>query len=1043
MTTAILSLTFLFAFNPPAEEKDGIRLSLEAGKISRRGKLKCVVENRTDSTAEAVVTLSPAPPWEVRPGNVLKLKVAPRSTGTATVELIASGTVFPEFYGLHAKGEFQTGGRTLSLAPVLVFKPEVPWPRRPTPERKPLTVAVPPAGGSLVDLGIQEISFVDFRNPAEIHKLPSGWTGSEESTGCQFSAPVFVNRGGETRPAAAFHPPWRKGPGRIFIDYRLRLPSDPMRLRFAVAIRDNTEKEPPSDGVTFRILARTDSKWKTLFSRHTKSKKWERHTCDLAPFAGKEIVLRLVGDPGPKKNTTCDQGFFADVALEGPGKPQVSRSETEELGIPGPEGWKLSIERGGLGIFDSLFRFENPQASIAFKGFDGRFLLPDERIVNPRWFLRGVEWSRTGQQIVVRHRLLVRGVITATVRPLPHGVQVALKAEGGEIVEAGPGPFDKRAGRVYAGDGNVIVEPESFRLHADGHRLSTRFAAFDFPGLSFLAATDTLPEYLEVVPSSGIYRLVMGEDPVFTFIPTTGSAFQAALKYRETVNVEPAGGVGALRGRFVFDLWGGRYRESALLLEKAAARGLKHSLVVWHNWQRWGYDYRLPEIFPPNPALGTLDDFRFLARTCRKHGILFAPHDNYIDVYPDFPRFSYDLVCMNRGGRPIRAWFNRGRNAQSYRFRPDRFAPFMKENVSVLAEEIAPTAYFIDVFSSISPFAYYDRTGRRRRRRDTVRMWAEAFDWIREKLGGAPQVSESGHDALIGSLDGAQANHLRVDATAKGWATWKIACRDSERIPWFDIVWHDKFVLHGAGYPIRFAGGLPLREHGWASDDYMSIEAMTGHPGMVSRPFGRDVVRKYYLWHDFSEAIGLVPITGVEFVEDDIHRQKITYRNGAVVWVNRSKRDFTVTPPGRSLLEEVRIPPRGFFAWSALREAAIAKAGGRTVEWSRGPGYLYVNARRRGAEDREEADFEFLRTTGAFRLEVGKNVWNVTPLPESGSFTILFPRSSLPAPVEAAEAVDEAGEPLEGVEIRAEKNAFRILVPEGALWSSLRFGEKR
>ena len=64
------------------------------------------------------------------------------------------------------------------------------------------------------------------------------------------------------------------------------------------------------------------------------------------------------------------------------------------------------------------------------------------------------------------------------------------------------------------------------------------------------------------------------------------------------------------------------------------------------------------------------------------------------------------------------------------------------------------------------------------------KVWGESFAWIREYLGGnAPQISESGHDQLIGYLDGAQTNHLRVDSTPpKGsysWTVWPVNCEDA------------------------------------------------------------------------------------------------------------------------------------------------------------------------------------------------------------------------------------------------------------------------
>ena len=39
--------------------------------------------------------------------------------------------------------------------------------------------------------------------------------------------------------------------------------------------------------------------------------------------------------------------------------------------------------------------------------------------------------------------------------------------------------------------------------------------------------------------------------------------------------------------------------------------------------------------------------------------------------------------------------------------------------------------------------------------------------------------------------------------------------------------------LHGAGYTDRYASGQDPRAHGVYSDDYITTEVMTGHPGMA------------------------------------------------------------------------------------------------------------------------------------------------------------------------------------------------------------------
>jgi len=57
-----------------------------------------------------------------------------------------------------------------------------------------------------------------------------------------------------------------------------------------------------------------------------------------------------------------------------------------------------------------------------------------------------------------------------------------------------------------------------------------------------------------------------------------------------------------------------------------------------------------------------------LVRTCRQAGVLVAPHDNYIDFYPDAAGFSYHSeIAFDAPGIPVRAWLNEGCGAQSYR----------------------------------------------------------------------------------------------------------------------------------------------------------------------------------------------------------------------------------------------------------------------------------------------------------------------------------------------------------------------------------------
>jgi hypothetical protein len=374
------------------------------------------------------------------------------------------------------------------------------------------------------------------------------------------------------------------------------------------------------------------------------------------------------------------------------------------------------------------------------------------------------------------------------------------------------------------------------------------------------------------------------------------------------------------------------------MMQRMIDYGLTDSLLTLHVWQRWGYDYRLPDIYPPNRDLGTTDDLRQLGAVCDAAGIPWGLHDNYIDMYPDADQFSYEHICFTEAGQPIKAWLNTGRDAQSYRFRPDHIMPFVQRNLRLIGPSLKPSHYFIDVFTSINMFDFYDRHGNFHSALETRKHWGEAFRWIQDYLGpGTITTSEAGDDQLVGYLDGADCQHLNLSAGG-GYFQHRVPCRDWERFPWFDVVLHDRFSLHGVGYPGRYEGGRSRRHHGIESDDYLSDEMLLGHALMIDRSsLPRGAVRKYWLAQGFVRSIATDTIEEIEFADGDIHRITVTWQSGAKVHVNRGPQDWTVA--GKIL------PQYGYYATNGRIKSTIERVDGVIVERSRSDGQLYVNAR--------------------------------------------------------------------------------------------------
>jgi hypothetical protein len=956
------------AFDPPVDQAGPLRAEIEGpAEVTQTGQAvgyTLRIENHAEQPITGTVEFRAIDDWRVDREKAETFRIAPRGKLAIPFSVFPGPETYPAHYPIHAFVRFEHEGQQHLAHPILIVDAKVP--ARPVPRVAPPWQPfelLPHSAVRLWEVAIFRVGSQVFGRSAEMQR--PGWEGTIEPHrgSTQTSA---VSLGGISRSAIGMHPPWFGGQvGTIWREIPLKFPAGvTIRLRFYAAVTPTGQ----GDGVTFRVRA---AEWdqpdghlgEVLFESHVPDKSWRPVEVDLSALAGRTVRLQLESHPGPQNNTGWDQSYWGEPVLEIGSPAPTGEGPVVKLGTAtwGDEEWSYLLWPGRRGWMDAAVAMQSSNGKeIRFRGFQLRVLGVRVDDAQSPFPLLEVRDESTGDGRQVRHRLQ---------SPFgPFDLLVGARVEDGVLrfsfrLENTPPPrpfwavylediavdqWTDEPYRVYAGHGNVVQKPGYFSLGFDGHRLASSFVGLEFPtGVSLVQAVDLVPTQLLVDPSRRHASLHVAHQATMSFIPHT-IVWKAAGIYRESVGLRASSGVPVVAGRFVFDLWGGQYHESAKLLELAFRYGLTDSMVLWHNWQRWGYDYRLPEIFPPNPRLGTLEDMQELAEVCRRHGVLFGLHDNYIDFYPDAEGFSYkERIAFHQSGLPVRAWFNEGRQAQSYRFRADQVEPFLRSNLALIKQHIRPTAYFIDVWASIQPYDYWTADGRFFDRVYTRNSWGEHFAWIREFLGdNAPQLSESGHDQLVGWLDGATANHLRVGPPAtKGryqWSVWNWPCEDAERVPWLDAVHHHRFILHGAGYSQRYQAGLDPRLHGIYSDDYICTEVLTGHPAMVPAPFGHDVVRKYWLTQPVARALALRKLAEVKFHEGDLHRQVVTWEGGATIWVNRGKTDWN--------LGSCTLPPFGFLAKisspAGAIEAGITRREGIITEWCRCPDWLYVNGRK-------------------------------------------------------------------------------------------------
>ena len=949
------------AFTPPTDTQEQVTLSIEgvpkAAAAEKPLDFSVSLKNEGTQPVSGTVHVSMNEDWRVTGTNAFAVSVEPGKTWQTACSAAAGERVLDAHYPIHARFAFERNNARFELHPIAVFQAARPAaPASAAPEQD---IVLTPGVWRLTQLSARATA---WERNGRTTLLPPGFNGADSESGATLFR-ADIDLGGIARRSFSIHPPWKGGHGTLWADYRLKLPAEkPIVLRFHTAVREARPDERGSDGVEFKVHVQTaDSTDKELFTRFSAATTWQPAEVDLSAYAGQTVTLRLWNSPGPKNDTTCDNGFWGDPVLRiGALPPPVSESAwaaraetalrlareavTRKPETPGAfrlkfnrETYGAAVVPGDEGLTDGVIAFSDGTRDVAFRGFtvmiDGQPVggardgQPVQKVEPVRegdgWVITHHVRQAQGQPLQVRAKMRAdRGVlriawdmpgVTRDARGTPRFSTLAL------------GPATRKTARIYLGFGAVYEEPGNFMLPLGGVQLGTRHIGADYAGgLSLVQATDLLPDRLVCSPGNSLFSLEAPHDACFMFAPSAQGAYAAARAYREVCGFEKSPGVDGLLGRVCLDQWGGDYREAAKNLDRAAKYGLGHAVFVKHDWQRWGYDYRLPEIYPPS---GGLEPFREMREAARRAGMLFAPHDNYIDFYPDAEGFSYDHIVFNADGTPYKAWYNPGPDAQSYRWLPDAFTPWLSDNMKRMREGFGPDALFIDVFTSIAPFDYYDRKGAFHTRAETVKGWRAAFDTSRRLLGhDAAMISESGHDALIGSIDGVQADHWRPEC-------WLGVFKDADRTPWHDMVTHGKMVLYAGGLGDRYD---PDPKHGYGSDDYLSNTVLGGRGPMCDGPFSRRAVMTYWLQHDVCDALARAEMETHSFGAG-VRQQHTTFGKGGQVWANRGTNLWSVA--GKTL------PEYGFYAQTRKAEAGVVRLNGRRAGFAKSEEAFFADAR--------------------------------------------------------------------------------------------------
>ena len=745
-----------------------------------------------------------------------------------------------------------------------------------------LTVALPAGETKLADVGMYRVFWqTDKQEPVE---MPVSWSGHFESQ----AGISYQDRGRVSgRRALLIHPPWRlKAPGKTWVDYEFNLPdTKPVWLKFGIAIDKDGPAINQGDGVTFAGFLLVAGRQQQLMREHHTTAQWKDFEFDLSRYAGKTVNLRLQVEPGPQNDAAFDFALLGDARIEvGPemrGSQQQLRQLTQSKAYQATKNADLTrlSNRHDLGVIPgNLLPFKNELQKLDDNGW--RFSYRgDDCEIEYEWIPKTGTLDDFRVQVDGGRRFapaLGGGISVASDQddvsvPVRGGRPIQIKRIQDQL--AVTWEYQLKGGKLvvqwtYSIVGKALVISAScdqplvshFSLGAVGlAQFRHEYAVPYLEGkINYLPAQNLFAgRYLDWTKSHASrcpqavatyatntegQRNLLNESGYISVSPNLGEVLPnipfAPSRFRDQ-----------LAPRVVLDIWQhhrGTFRGDASNLEELKDQGVDHLAIILHDWQRYGYDVKLPDHLPANPRFGGDAGMTAFGETANRLNYLWSLHENYIDFYPDSPSFERAARVLNSDGSPARAWFNKSTQTQSFGLKSNRARDFAEKNSPDIHRRFKTTAAYLDVHTCVPPWHLLDHDASQpmaAMSQSKIKHEPELFEFMRTSHQG-PLFGEGGkHFYWAGQCDG-------VEAEVAGG-------EDHRPLLDFDLLkLHSQMVNHGMGYYERwFREGYSVR---WEIDrgsmrDIDKYRAQTlayGHAGFIGGEHVNNlawVIREHHL----------------------------------------------------------------------------------------------------------------------------------------------------------------------------------------------------
>jgi len=214
------------------------------------------------------------------------------------------------------------------------------------------------------------------------------------------------------------------------------------------------------------------------------------------------------------------------------------------------------------------------------------------------------------------------------------------------------------------------------------------------------------------------------------------------------------------------------HKEVTKSIQYARKNGFNTGSVIVRGWLNGGYDGHHPDVWPPEPILGSVEELKEIMG--QGGTINYGLHDNYQDIYDTSPSFPKGVNVLSNGDLMPGGFWAGG---QAYILNSRSSVEYARRNWE-LEGILGQKLMFIDTTTATRMLESYE-PGNKQTKTQDKEFKLKLLSFYKEK--GMIVGSEEGSDFAIPEVDFFESRHTR---TANG-----------ESIPLWPLVFHDAAVM--------------------------------------------------------------------------------------------------------------------------------------------------------------------------------------------------------------------------------------------------------